>query len=76
MSATGAIPTALDEGRLVAAGTAFVRWARRRFVRAELNPYQERRADLEERIFLERQLRAHQLEADRARAQQRLYRGL
>jgi hypothetical protein len=76
MSATGAIPTSCDEGWIVALGTALVRWSRRRSARADISEHQyERRAELEERIYIDRELQAHRQEMERSIALQRLYPG-
>ena len=64
MSATGEITIVASEGWAVSLGTALTRWGRRRAVRARLAAEQraavgrERRAELEERILLDEEMRA------------------
>jgi hypothetical protein len=80
MSATGEITTVGGEGWAVSLGTAITRWGRRRAVRARLTAEhravgQERRAELEELIFLDEELQAYRREFERTAALARLYRG-
>lgn len=82
MSATGEITIIRGGGWAESLGFALVRWGRRRSVRARLAAEQralvgrERRAELEERTLLERELQAWKRELDRTNALQRLYRGV
>lgn len=82
MSATGEITITRGGNWAEALGFAIVRWGRRRSVRARLAAEQralvgrERRAELEERMLLERELQAWKRELDRTVALQRLYRGV
>ena len=82
MSATGEITIIRGGGWVESLGFAIVRWGRRRSVRARLVAEQralvgrERRAELEERLLLERELQAWKRELDRTTALQRLYRGV
>ena len=81
MSATGEITTIGGEGWAVSLGTAITRWGRRRAVRARLAAEhraavgQERRAELEELIFLDEEMQAYRREFERTAALARLYRG-
>jgi len=81
MSATGEITTISGEGWAVSLGTAITRWGRRRAVRAQLGAEhraavgQERRAELEELIFLDEEMQAYRREFERTAALARLYRG-
>ncbi len=81
MSATGEITIIRSGSWTESLGFALLRWGRRRSVRARLAAEQralvgrERRAELEERLLLERELRAWQRELERTSALQRLYRG-
>lgn len=62
------------EGWLVALGMRIARWGRRRTVRADLlRAGLERRADLEERLLLDRELHAYRRELQRTDALHRLY---
>ena len=75
MSGLGDTAPAAREGWLVAAGMRLARWGRRRIVRADLaRAGLERRADLEERLLLDRELHAYRRELQRAAALERLYR--
>ena len=81
MSATGEIATIGREGWAVSLGTALARWGRRRAVRARLIAErraavgQERRAELEERIALDRELLDFKRVFERNAALARMYRG-
>lgn len=77
MSATGQITT-IQPGMIVRLGEALTRWGRRRSVRADISPVydedMERRAELEEQLMLDREIRAFQQELDRAKNLRTLYR--
>jgi hypothetical protein len=82
MSATGQITTVGRGDWLIRLGDAISRWARRRLVRADLTDVHagdqsaERRAQLEERMLLERELQAFEHQLARAKNLTAVYRGL
>ncbi len=82
MSATGQITIIRGGSWAVRLGDALSRWGRRRSVRADLSDiylgdeHSERRAQLEEQILLDREIRAFEHELNRAKNLSALYRGL
>jgi hypothetical protein len=79
MSATGQITT-IQPGLIERLGLALNRWGRRRSVRADISDiylgeeHEERRAELEEQLLLDREIRAFEQELDRAKNLRTLYR--
>ena len=80
MSATGQITTVGSGYWVVRLGDAVSRWGRRRSVRAEISDiylgdeHAERRAELEEQLLLDREIRAFEQELERAKNLSILYR--
>ena len=81
MTMTGEI-TIVRESWIVRLSTALTHWGRRRQIRqelAEIYSYvgeEERRANLEEQLLLDRERRAAQRDLDRVIAMSRLFRGI
>ena len=80
MTMTGEIRI-VREGWLVRASIAVTRWSRRRRIRADISEIyfgeeDERRANLEEQLLLDRERRAARQELDRIASMSSMYRGL